>query len=331
VFAFVSLVLVLGRAQAQVYLTATDDANTSNDTAQGPTTTGDSSSFVAIRNYQLADPVTTRKRIGYFKYDISGIDSRLFQYAGLAGAFSGGLDGNGTFTVYGLNDGVTNTDNVPDGSYNEASWAEGTLTYSMGLGVDTTVATTALGDLGIDPAETTLLGTIALVDGQPIQSNPTDLPLSTFLSDDTNGVVTFMLADLASGTEWRLVARESSSENSLRLAFSPMAGDTDLDGVVELEDLDPIRTNYRHQGVDYTGGDLSGDGTVTFRDFRIWKTAYLDSLMSEGGGSLSGVDVSFLSGSVPEPTSLWLAAAASLAFVARRRSRRSLGLNSSKR
>jgi len=115
-----------------------------------------------------------------------------------------------------------------------------------------------------------------------------------------------------------MTAHEASTENSLRLAFSPTPGDTDLDGVVELEDLDPIRTNYRHQGVAYTGGDLSGDGTVTFRDFRIWKTAYLNS----GAGSLDGVDLGFLSGSVPEPASFWLAAIASLGLLARRRSRR---------
>jgi len=319
-FAFVSHLVQPERAQAQVFVTATDDASTSNDTSRGPGVTNDRNDFVEIRNYQdvSGDPpvTTTRKKIGFFKYDISGINSQLFQFATLTGVFTRG--GDGTYTVYGLNDGEMNLDNVPDGSVTEANWSESTLTYSQGLGVDTSVATTALGDLGIDPDETTELGTITLVNGEPLQSNPTDLPLAAFLSADTNDVVTFMLADLVSGTEWRMTAHEASTENSLRLAFSPTPGDTDLDGVVELEDLDPIRTNYRHQGVAYTGGDLSGDGTVTFRDFRIWKTAYLNS----GAGSLDGVDLGFLSGSVPEPASFWLAAIASLGLLARRRSRR---------
>lgn len=153
--------LLAQRAQAQVFVSATDDANTSNDTSRGPTTTNDRADFIEIRNFQSVSgepPVTTtRKKIGYFKYDVSGVDPLLYQFATLTGAFQGGRDGNGTFTVYGLNDGETNTDNVPDGSVGEVNWSESTLSYSNGLGVDVTVATTALGDLGIDLTETALL------------------------------------------------------------------------------------------------------------------------------------------------------------------------------
>jgi PEP-CTERM motif len=311
-FAFVSQLLQPERVQAQVFLNATDDCSTSNDTSRGPTATNDRIDFIEIRNFLTEG--NTRKRVGFFKYDISGIDPLLYQFATLTGVFTRG--GNGTYTVYGLNDGLTNSDN--GGTVTEANWSESTLSYSNGLGVDVNVAPGTVGDLGIDPAETTLLGTITLVNGQPLQSNPTDLPLSEFLSADTNNVVTFLLADLAGQTEWRMTAREASSDNSLRMSFAATPGDTDLDGVVELEDLDPIRANYRHLGLTYGDGDLSGDGTVDFRDFRIWKTAYLN----QGSGSLSGVDLGFLAGSVPEPTTLWLAAAAGLGLVARRRSRR---------
>ena len=310
-------------ASGQVYLTATDDANTSNDTSRGPATTNDRNDFIEIRNYAAdATGATTRKKSAIFKYDITSIDTRLFPFATLTGTFSGNRDGNGVFNVYGLNDGVQNLDNGPDGTVGEANWSESSLRYNHGLGVDVSVATTAVGDLGFDLAEVTLLGSITLIDGQPLQSNTTDLNLGAFLNADTNGRVTFFLADerineetgLPVGTEWRLTAREASAENSLRLAFAPIAGDTDLNGVVELVDLDPIRTNYSLAGQEYTTGDLNGDGAVTFADFRVWKTGYL-----EAGGSLAGINLNFLS--VPEPSAAVLLMLAAVASAANRKRR----------
>ena len=78
----------------------------------------------------------------------------------------------------------------------------------------------ALGDLGIDLAEVTQLGTISLVDGQPLQSNTTDLPLAAFLNADTNDVVTFLIADMTAQTEWRLVARSIAASRACGLDFS---------------------------------------------------------------------------------------------------------------
>ncbi|QDV74494.1 PEP-CTERM sorting domain-containing protein [Botrimarina mediterranea] len=315
--------VLISDVEAQVYLTATDDANTSNDTSRGPSTTNDRGDFLEIRNFANdASGSTTRKKVGVFKYDISSIDTRLFPFATLTGTFANGRDGNGTFNVYGLNDGEQNLDNVPDGSVGEANWSESSLRYEHGLGFDPTVATTAAGDLGIDLTEVMLLGTITLIDGEPLQSNTTDLNLDAFLDADTNGVVSFFLADervneetgLPIGTEWRLTAREASAENSLRLAFTPIPGDTDLSGVVDLADLDPIRTNYSLGGLAYTDGDLNGDGDVTFADFRLWKTGFLDA-----GGSLEGANLGFLS--VPEPTSAALLMIAAAAFAGSRQRR----------
>jgi hypothetical protein len=81
----------------------------------------------------------------------------------------------------------------------------------------------------------------------------------------------------------------------------PLPGDTDNDGVVEPEDLDPIRLNWRQTGMTRLQGNLSGDtaGLVDFADFRQWKTAIL-----AGGGSLSGLDLGFVS--VPEPAAFTL-------------------------
>jgi hypothetical protein len=95
----------------------------------------------------------------------------------------------------------------------------------------------------------------------------------------------------------------------------PLAGDTDNDGMVELEDLDPIRTNWRQTGQTRLEGNLSGDtaGLVDFADFRQWKTAIL-----AGGGSLTGLDLGFVT--VPEPSAFVLAVLGLIAVgVTRRR------------
>ena len=78
-------------------------------------------------------------------------------------------------------------------------------------------------------------------------------------------------------------------------------GDTDGNGVVDANDLTPIRNNWRLTGQTKVQGNLSGDaaGLVDFSDFRIWKTAFIGT-----GASLEGLDLSFAT--VPEPASLCL-------------------------
>jgi hypothetical protein len=98
---------------------------------------------------------------------------------------------------------------------------------------------------------------------------------------------------------------QSSATRDLGLALSSfeepvILGDTDGDGMVEPEDLTPIRQNYLQSVTMRAQGDLTGDKLVTFADFRQWKTAIL-----AGGGSLAGLDLSFVS--VPEPSALVLA------------------------
>jgi len=94
--------------------------------------------------------------------------------------------------------------------------------------------------------------------------------------------------------------------------FTP--GDTDGDGVVELEDLTPIRQNYLQAVTMRTQGDLTGDNQVTFADFREWKTAIL-----AGGGSLEGLDLRFAV--VPEPSTILLVLWTGLGWI-RHRARR---------
>ncbi len=75
----------------------------------------------------------------------------------------------------------------------------------------------------------------------------------------------------------------------------PVLGDTDSDGIVELEDFDPIRANFRKDVTTRAQGDLVRNNVVDFDDFHEWKAAFLS-----GGGSLAGVDLGF-AGNVPEP------------------------------
>jgi hypothetical protein len=83
-------------------------------------------------------------------------------------------------------------------------------------------------------------------------------------------------------------------------AFPP--GDTNHNGFVEADDLDPIRLNWRQTGKAFAEGNLNGTGLVDFADFRIWKTGFLNS----GSGSLAGVDLGFLGAAVPEPSAVCL-------------------------
>jgi hypothetical protein len=218
---------IVGVAWAGPILSTTDDAYTGNDPNRGPTVTGDrneATAFFEVRNHSAP-----RKKLGYVKYDISGVSPSLYATATLSGGFSTTThDGAGVWNVYGLIDGVTNTDDVADGSFGEANWTEGGLSYSRGLGVDVAVLPETVNDLGLDFAEVTLLGTITLPGDAPFQSNTTNLPLGAFLNADTNGVVTFIFADANfAGTEWRVAARENTADGSadtggVLLSFVPI-------------------------------------------------------------------------------------------------------------
>jgi hypothetical protein len=97
-------------------------------------------------------------------------------------------------------------------------------------------------------------------------------------------------------------------------------GDTDGDQVVEFEDFEPIRANFRKTVTQRSQGDLVRDNlvrdnVVDFKDFRQWKGAFLG-----GGGSLEGLDLSFAT-NVPEPGSAALVLTAALGVVCARRKR----------
>lgn len=201
----------------QIMLIPDADARLSNDANRGPTSSAGSSSVVDVRWYDDGAG-TTRIRIGYVRYDITGMDSSLFSSATLNGTFSassynGPSDGSGMWNVYGLDDGVAGND-----------WNESTVNYSNAAGVDNTAP---LGTFAF--TNVTQLGTISLdgVDVQPLPfaSNPTDLDLSAFLNADTDGLVTFLFMDVApNGDEYRIDSKEGNTADGhgpMMLTFIP--------------------------------------------------------------------------------------------------------------
>jgi len=166
------------------------------------------------------------------------------------------------------------------------------------------------------------------LDGVQIASN-TNITAWTTNSADTANLVTRIGSNANGTTEsWlgaidgaRIFNTATAATDILNLYNAesfppPLAGDTDGDGIVEPEDLTPIRTNWRQTGKTRLQGNLSGDtaGLVDFADFREWKTAIL-----AGGGSLSGLDLSFAS--VPEPSAALLMLLGFLGFCRCRASR----------
>jgi hypothetical protein len=88
-----------------------------------------------------------------------------------------------------------------------------------------------------------------------------------------------------------------SSSSVSRADFAPMLGDTNGDGVVDIDDLNNVRNSFGSTGL----GDTDGNGTVDIDD-------------------LNNVRNNFGNRSVPEPSTMLLAllSAGAIGFVRRR-------------
>lgn len=189
---------------AIVVLPPDADTTLSNDSNRGPTVNHGSSSQWQIRWHDAP-----RVRIGYVRYDITGIDSALYWSATLNGTCKDSKhDGPITADVWGLNDDAAGND-----------WDESTVTYATAGGVDNDAPE---GTFAFENA--TYLGTM-LIDGQDTQplafgSNTTDLPLESFLNADTDGLVTLMFIDsVQSGKEVYIDSLEGNTADG----HGPMA------------------------------------------------------------------------------------------------------------
>jgi hypothetical protein len=94
--------------------------------------------------------------------------------------------------------------------------------------------------------------------------------------------------------------------------LSPLPGDANLDGKVDINDLTIVLNNYGQAGMTWGQGEFTGSGQVDINDLTIVLSNYGQSL-GAGAGNLSAV---------PEPSALVLigaAAAGLLAFAWRKR------------
>jgi len=224
------LLSVVSGVQALTITTADGDgadtylANDSQSGDYGPDSVhGADVSLRAFR--QLAD---TRSKTGYIRFDLSGV----------AGDLNGAiLTFDATFLkgsarevdVYGLIDG--------DGDL----WDESTITYNTAAGM----LTATLGNYALDTAKVTLLGIIttpAAGDPYPVSfsSNPTDLPLTSFLGADTNKLVTFLFigtdneVEIASKEHETFIAPTLTLPNAVIGARTSATSPNPADGVEDV-------------------------------------------------------------------------------------------------
>ncbi len=67
-------------------------------------------------------------------------------------------------------------------------------------------------------------------------------------------------------------------DDQLDITATAMDGDANLDGVVNLLDLNAIATNYGRTSQNWLGGDFSGDGMVNMADFNLLAAHFGQSL-----------------------------------------------------
>ena len=207
----VCFALLFGAAssvQALVTVTTADgngaDTYLSNDGQGGnygpDSVHGTDGSLRAFR--QLAG---VRSKAGFIRFDLSTVagdmsDATLtFEATFLKGSAK-------TVEVYGLTDG------------NGDFWDESTITYNTAPGV----LPAALGNCTLDTAMVTLLGTIttpAAGGTYPVSfsSNPSDLPLTSFLDADTNKLVTFLF--IGTDNEGEIASKEHETFNAPTLTL----------------------------------------------------------------------------------------------------------------
>ena len=228
-------VLLLGwnaTAVADISLVPDADARLSNDTNRGPDSATGSAGTLGGQLWEVRwHPV--RVRIGYLRYDISGIDPSMFSTATLSGTFRDGKDGpsdgSGLWNVHGLNDDV-----VANPPRQGNDWDEATVAYENAGGVNNS---SPLEDFEF--TDSTFLGTIALSGVDPtFESNTTDLDLTSFLNADTDGLVTFLISSASQDEhEYQVLSKESPAETPATLNFFESVGlpgdlndDSDVDG-----------------------------------------------------------------------------------------------------
>lgn len=198
----VSLILltVLWGSAAQGILITTANGNgadtfVGNDSNKGPNNNYGAGTTLDIRN----NP-GVRAHIGYIRFDLSGVSgdlsgAQLQFYVTQGGATR-------TWNIYGLID-----------SPNDF-WGEMSITYNTAPGMIPTDPQ-ANGTYIIDETKLTLLGTVLVPNTQPVlvTSSTASLNLDSFLTSDTNKLVTLVLIPTGADRQFYVAAKEGLASN----------------------------------------------------------------------------------------------------------------------
>jgi len=93
-----------------------------------------------------------------------------------------------------------------------------------------------------------------------------------------------------------------------------LAGDANLDGVVDFTDFQLLESNFNQVGTLWDQGDFNLDGTVNYADFLIFRQRF-----APADADLAAMVDSFAASAVPEPGSLALLGLAAGALLGRRK------------
>ncbi len=200
----------------------------------------------------------------------------------------------------------TNGD-LPDGM--EAIWADngdygpsGTDLVSIVAGV----SPGAFGAVGVDPRRTIGQAAPALVGTTYFNWTPA-ADLAGGLNVNVTGFSTYT-------TNMQLRERLAGSKIGGSLQFQVGAGqtgDTDLDGDVDLNDLNNVRNNFESTGEGVPGDTAPYDGVVNLDDLNRVRGSFGESVVSAGGLT-----------AVPEPSTVGLAVCGLIALAGYKNRRR---------
>ncbi|MGN6370586.1 MAG: CBM96 family carbohydrate-binding protein [Phycisphaerae bacterium] len=197
---------------AAVVTTATGngaDTYVTNDQKNAPTEALGNAKLVEVRQLS-GDP--SRVRIAYLRFDLSSVQGDKTG-ATLVLSMYKPANRARSLTVYGLKDGE------------DDNWPEKKMSYSTAPGMKKA----ELGKSEIDGEKLKKLGTITFAEQDETRaSTAAELPLDSFIKEDTNGLVTLVLVDDASDADgqedYYIDSKEGKAGAAPRLVFPNATG-----------------------------------------------------------------------------------------------------------